>query len=124
MLFLLGVLAWVRRLMREGRAFKPRSGDRWILAFFPALVVIFFLWAQREESRHLAAQKAQEVKNQAWQQAVHRQSEIRHQASEDFRVAGVRQAEAFKASIDTSEKLKTADGKPAFRNQPRCGSKA
>jgi hypothetical protein len=70
LILLLGVLIWVRRLTREGLAFRPTRGAHWLAAFYPLLVVALFGWARLVESRQQAARKEQASKKEAWHQAV------------------------------------------------------
>jgi hypothetical protein len=109
---LLGAYAWVRRLRRGVLDFsKPRRGVHWTAAFAPLVVVVAFAWAQLDEGRHQAAQQAR-------QQAVQRQRESSQLASKQVWAAMDKQREAIRVWIETSQKLKAADGKPGFRPTP------
>jgi hypothetical protein len=114
-LFLLyGAYAWAHRL-RRGVLVR---GGHWTAAFAPLLVVVCFGLAQLDEARQQAAQKKRAFEKQAWQQAVQRQRKLSDLASEQFRAAIVKQGEAFRVLIETSQKLKLPDGKPGFRPTP------
>src|SRR5207253_335602 len=115
---LLGAAAWERRLRRGVLEFKSRRGVHWTAAFAPLVVVVAFGLTQLLEARQQAAQKELAFKKQAWQQAVQRQRESSHLASEQVTAAIGKQGEAMRVWFETSEKLKLADGKPGFRPTP------
>ncbi len=124
LILLYGALAWARRLRRGALVFdKPNRGVHWTAAFAPLVVVAAFGLAQLAEARHQAAQNELALKKQAWLQAVVRQRKSSDLASEQFRAAIAKQGEAFKVWIETSQKLKLADGKPGFRPTPDATQK-
>jgi hypothetical protein len=122
LILLFGALAWVRRLTRGALVIKPRWGrdtvNHWTAAFAPLVVVVAFVLVQLGEARHQAAQQELALKKQAWQQSVQRQRESSHRASEQLIAAIGKQGDAFRVLIETSQKLKLADGKPGFRPTP------
>ena len=115
--------------MRGTLVIKPSwswGGDHvnhWIAGLAPLLVVLAFVWVQIAESRYRVAQNELKSKQQAWHQNVDRQRQLSQQASAEFGAAMAKQANAFRASIDTSEKLTTPDGKPGFRINPDAARK-
>jgi hypothetical protein len=127
LILLVGALAWVRRLTRGALVIKPRWGgdmvNHWTAAFAPLLVVVGFVWAQSLEARHQAAQEKLAFKKQAWQQALRQQRNLSDLASEQFRAAIVKQGDAFRDWIETSQKLELADGEPGFRPTPNATRK-
>jgi len=92
--------------------------NHWTAAFAPLVVVVGFGLVQLIEARQQAAQKEVALKQQAWQQAVRRQRELSHLASEQLNAAIVNEGEAFRVGVETSQKLKLADGKPGWRFTP------
>ncbi len=114
LILLYGAYAWAHRL-RRGVLVR---GVHWTAAFAPLVVVVAFGLAQLDEARQQAAQKKLACEKQAWQQAVQRQRKSSDLASEQFRAAIVKQSEALRVWIETSQKLKLADGKPGFRPTP------
>jgi len=118
LILLYGAYAWAHRLRRGVLVFDKRNRVHWAAAFAPLLVVAAFGLAQLDEARQQAAQKKRASEKQAWQQAVQRQRKLSDLASEQFRAAIAKQGEAFRVLIETSQKLKLADGKPGFRPTP------
>jgi hypothetical protein len=92
--------------------------NHWTAAFAPLLVVVGLVLAQSLEARHQAAQEKLAFNKQGWQQAVKQQRKLRDLASEQFRAAIVKQSEAFRVWIETSQQLKLADGELGFRPTP------
>ena len=111
---LIWALAWVRR---------PRRVVRWTAAASPLVVVVCFGLVQLIEARQQAAQNELALRKQAWQQAVQRQRESSHLASEQLHAAIMKHGEAFRVGIETGEKLVLADGKPGWRFTPDAARK-
>ena len=129
LVLLFGALAWGRRLTRGTLVIKPSWGwggdlvNHWTAGLAPLLVVLAFVWAQVEDSRHQAARNELTLKKQAWQQNVDRQRQLSQEASHRLQAASAKQADAFRSSIDTSQKLTMPDGRPGFRINPDAARK-